>query len=52
MKEVPEIFFSSEAEEKAITLAAFDIIKKLCEDGLITKEELHYIAEKHQINVE
>lgn len=52
MKENPEIPFSPEAEEKAITLAAFNIMKQFCEEGKITKEELQYLAEKYGISVE
>ena len=38
-KNLPEISFSPEAEKKAIELAAFDILKQLCDQGKITKRE-------------
>ena len=44
MKDMPEITFLPEVEEMAIKLAAFDIMKQLCDDGKITKSELDYIA--------
>ncbi len=44
MKDMPEITFPLEVEEMAIKLAAFDIMKQLCDDGKITKNELEYIA--------
>lgn len=52
MNDMPKIKFPLEAKEQAITLAAFDIMKQLCDEGRITKEELKNIAEKHKICVE
>ena len=52
MVEMPEINFPPEAEEMAIKLAAFDIMKQLCDDGKITKNELEYIAKKHNVPVD
>lgn len=52
MKDIPDIKFPPEAEETAIQLAAFDILKQLCQEGIITKEELRYIAEKRNIIIE
>ncbi len=42
--DIPRIEFPPETEEWAITLAAFDVMKKLCEEGRISKEELEFIA--------
>lgn len=42
--DIPGIEFPPETEEWAITLAAFDVMKKLCEEGRISKEELEFIA--------
>ncbi len=47
-----EIKFTPEAEQWAIKLAAYDILKQLCIEGKITDSELKYIAEKHKIFVE
>lgn len=52
MKDMPEITFSPEVEEMAIKLATFDIMKQLCDDGKITKNELEYIAKKHNVSVD
>lgn len=52
MNDIPEIVFAPEVEEMAIKLAAFDIMKQLCAEGHISKEELSYIAEKNNIFVE
>ena len=43
--------FPPETEEWAITLAAFDVMKKLCEEGRISKEELEFIAKKREYEV-
>ncbi len=40
------------AEDQAIKLAAFSIMKELCEEGKITEEELRYIAEKRNLGAE
>lgn len=42
--DIPGIEFPPETEEWAITLAAFDVMKKLCEERRISKEELEFIA--------
>ncbi len=47
-----DITFPPGTEEMAIKLAAFDIMKQLCEEGKITEDELKYIADKHNIFVE
>ena len=52
MKEMPEISFPPEAEEMAIRLAAFDIMKQLFKEGMITEAELMYLAEKHEISID
>ena len=52
MKDMPEIVFPPEVEEIAIKLSAFDIMKRLYEDGRITKKELQFIAKKHNIPVD
>ncbi len=52
MNEVPEIIFPPDAEKMAITLAAFEIMKQLCDDGMITKIELQYIAKKYNIHID
>lgn len=52
MKDIPEITFPPEVEEMAIKLAAFDIMKQLCDDRKITKNELEYIAKKHNVPVD
>ncbi len=49
MQDIPNIEFPPEAKKRAIELAAFDILKQLCDEGKITKEELCLIAEKHNI---
>ena len=48
---IPRIEFPPETEEWAITLAAFDVMKKLCEEGRISKEELEFIAKKREYEV-
>ena len=52
MAELKDITFSPEAEEMAIKLAAFDIMKQLNKEGKITDEELRYIAKKRNLPVE
>lgn len=52
MKDMPEITFPPEVEEMAIKLVAFDIMKQLCDDGKITKNELDYIAKKRNVPVD
>lgn len=52
MKDMPEITFPPEVEEMAIKIAAFDIMKQLCDDGKITKSELDYIAKKRNVPVD
>ena len=52
MKELKELTFPPEAEEMAIKYAAFDIMKQLCKDGKITKNELEYIEKKHNVPVD
>ncbi len=52
MKDMPDITFPPEAEKMAIKLAAFDIMKQLCKDGKITKNELEYIEKKHNVPVD
>ena len=52
MVEMPEINFPPEAEEMAIKLAAFDIMKQLCKEGMITEAELMYLAEKYEIPID
>ncbi len=47
-----DITFPPGTEEMAIKLAAFDIMKQLCDEGKITEDELKYIADKHNIFVE
>ena len=49
--DIPGIEFPPETEEWAITLAAFDVMKKLCEEGRISKEELDFIAKKREYEV-
>lgn len=49
--DIPGIEFPLETEEWAITLAAFDVMKKLCEEGRISKEELEFIAKKREYEV-
>ena len=51
-QEIPGDLFTPEAEKLAVKLAAFDIMKQLCEEGRITKDELYYIARKHDIYVD
>ncbi|SDB13448.1 hypothetical protein [Eubacterium oxidoreducens] len=46
--EIQGIEFPPETEEWAITLAAFDVMKMLCEEGKISKEELEFIAKKRK----
>ena len=49
--DIPRIEFPPETEEWAITLAAFDVMKKLCEEGRISKEELEFMAKKCEYEV-
>ncbi len=50
--QLPEALFTPEAEKLAIKLAAYDIMRQLCEEGRITADELRYIAQKHEICVD
>ena len=50
--DIPEITFPPEIQEWAITLAAFDVMKMLCEEGRISKEELEFIAKKRGLEIE
>ena len=52
MDDIPEITFPPDVEEMAIKLAAFDIIKQLCDDGKITRCELQYIAKKNNLPID
>lgn len=52
MEGMKEIEFSPEAEKMAVVLAAFDLMKELCEKGMISKAELRIIAERRNIPVE
>ena len=52
MSDMPEIIFPPEAEEMAIKLAAYDIMRQLCDEGKITKKELQYIAKRHNISID
>ncbi len=52
MKEIPEIRLPTDTERMAITLAAFDIMKQLCIEGKISKEELRLIAQRKNIPIE
>ena len=52
MAELKDIKFPPEAEEMAIKLAAFDIMKQLNKEGKITDEELRHIAKKRNLPVE
>jgi hypothetical protein len=51
MEGMQEIQFPPEAEIIAIKLAAFAIMKQLCDDGKITEDELKYIAKKREIDI-
>ena len=42
------ITLSRQIEEIAIKLAALDIIRQLCKEERITKEELHFIEKNHR----
>lgn len=42
------ITLSRNIEEVAIKLAAIEIIRELCKEGKITKEELHQIEKNHR----
>ena len=48
---MPVVSFPPGTEEIAIKLAAYDIVRQLCDEGKITKEELKFIAEKYDIRV-
>ena len=48
----PEFEFTPEIQELSIKLAAFDVMKKLCEEGKISKEELEFIAKKRGLEIE
>ncbi len=51
MEGMQEVKFTEEAEEIAVKLAAFDIMKQLCDEGKITEDELKYIAKKRDIDI-
>lgn len=51
MSDEIKLNFPPKAEEMAIKLAAFDIMKQLCTEGMITEKELRYIAKKRNIPV-
>lgn len=57
-RELPEtteqlnIEFGAEVEARAITLAAYSIIKELYEANMISLEELNLIRTKYQIHVD
>ena len=51
MEEMQEIQFPPEAETIAIKLVAFDIMKQLCDEGKITKDELNHIAKKRGVDI-
>ena len=50
--DIQELEFPPETEEWATTLAAFDVMKMLCEEGKISKEELEFIAKKRGLEIE
>ena len=50
--EFTEIDYPPEIEKMAIRIAAYNIIKELEEEGMISEEELFYIRERYQIPVE
>ncbi len=52
MNDIKEIRFPPEAEKEAIKCAAFEIMRQLCKDGKISRDELKYLAEKHNIPVD
>ena len=52
MAELKDITFPPEAEEMAIKLAAYNIMKQLNKEGKITDEELRYIAKKRNLPIE
>ncbi|WP_143008466.1 hypothetical protein [Pseudobutyrivibrio sp. YE44] len=45
-----QVVFLPGAEEKAIELAALDIMKQLCKEDKITEQEQYYIAKKRNIH--
>lgn len=51
MEEIKEISFPPGMEERAITYAAYDILRQLCEEGRITETELKYLAVKYKISI-
>ena len=51
LNNMPVVSFPPGTEEIAIKLAAYDIVRQLCDEGKITKEELKFIAEKYDIRV-
>ncbi len=51
MKKMKSIEFPPGTEEIAITYAAYDIMRQLCEEGKITEAELKYLEEKYKISV-
>ena len=51
MEGMQEVQFPPEEEKLAIKLAAFAIMKQLCDDGKITEDELKYIAKKREIDI-
>lgn len=51
MEGMQEVQFPPETEKLAIKLAAFAIMKQLCDDGKITEDELKYIAKKREIDI-
>ena len=49
--DMKEIIFDEETEKLAIKLAAFQILKDLSEEGVISNVELRYIADKNGIDI-
>lgn len=49
---VQELEFDAEIEAKAITLAAYSIIKELYEEKIISLDELNIVRTKYQIYVD
>lgn len=51
MEEIKEIPFPPGTEEMAITYAAYDIMRQLCEEGRNTETKLKYLAVKYKISI-
>ena len=52
MTQLEEIKFNEETKKEAIILSAYFYIKQLCDNGLLSKEELSSIKENYHRDIE